>query len=217
VRPSIVLAGLALIAAPACTVDFVEPVPGCESFADDFADGRRDDFWQPNSFDDPPATLEETGGELRISPAPGEAAALFAGYLGDDFDFTHRSARIRVLELPNPTTHAQLIFKLEFPFPDFAGFIVEAGVLRARVDVDGAPGDLMTAPYDPARHRLLRLRHRDGVVSFDTSPDGLAWTTLATHPMLDLTFARLGILAGTYQPETAPGVARFDDLLVACR
>jgi hypothetical protein len=207
-------AALASLAASACTLPFDEGVPGCEPFADDFEDGAQAAFWQPNSFETPPASVDESGGELVITLASEPGA--FAAYLSDDLDFTNRSVRVRALEMPSAATNAQGFLKVELPFPDTAMLIVEQGILRARLVVGDVTDDLASTPYDPETHRVFRLRHRDGTLHFETSADGSGFSTLASTS-IDVSYTRVGLMAGTYQTETAPGRARFDDLAVGCR
>lgn len=211
---ALLLASCAALAGGGCTLPFDERPPGCDPFVDDFADGVPAEVWQTNSFDTPPTTAEETGGELVITLGGGDG---FAGYLSDDLDFTDHAATVRVVETPNPATGAQAFLKIEFPYPATAMVIVENGMLRARLfSTGGDLTDLESVPFDAAAHRFWRLRHRDGMLEWQVSPNGSDFTTLASRSGLDLRQARYGMVAGTYQPETEPGRARFADFSLTC-
>lgn len=89
--------------------------------------------------------------------------------------------------------------------------------LQAITDIDGNVEDRGTAPYVPAQHRFLRVRHDGTGLVWETSEDGATFDEFATvSPTppglvisdLDVRFgARAGML-------DAPGYSRFDNLNV---
>jgi hypothetical protein len=81
--------------------------------------------------------------------------------------------------------------------------------------VAGTYTPLGRVPYDRARHRWLRLREADGVLYWETSPDGYTWEVLASKaPPIPITAVTLGLGAGTWDRVAAPGVAVFDNFNV---
>jgi hypothetical protein len=71
----------------------------------------------------------------------------------------------------------------------------------------------MDVAYDPVAHRHWRLREDGGVVHFETSPDGQAWTSRATTAAPTwAAFAAVEISAGHWDNDTASvpvGAARI--------
>ena len=92
---------------------------------------------------------------------------------------------------------------------------VSEGNLIAVQGVGGTFTHLVTEPYDPARHRWLRLRERGGTTYWETSPDGCEWELLhgRANPVA-LTAVTLEIGAGTWEGTAAPGVVVFDSFNV---
>ena len=190
------------------------PTPCGVRFTDDFDDPAQDPFWEPNSFQADAGGVSETNGELLVTLA--SEAGHYSGYLSDDIELTNTAATVRVVEIPNPATSAQAFFKYEFPYPDSASLHVEGGTIRARLDTSGSVRDLAEIPFEAASHRFFRLRHEAGTLDWQLSADGLEWTTLASEPGLNLSTGRVGIVGGTFEATSNPGVARFDDLVIDC-
>jgi len=76
--------------------------------------------------------------------------------------------------------------------------------------------DEQTVSYDATTMRWWQIRHeRDAIqVAFDVSPNGSDWTNLGTafpSASIVLTGIIVQLQAGTYQPVTSPGRARFDN------
>jgi hypothetical protein len=67
--------------------------------------------------------------------------------------------------------------------------------------------------FNPTTHRYWALEESAGQVRFQTSPDGVSWTTRETQP---ITFpfenARVALGGGTYKPESSPGTVQFNRL-----
>jgi len=147
------------------------------ALADNFNDNTVDTAKWPDSF----GTFSETGGRARVACDTG-----FSGYA---------SAAIYTLEGSAASTQV-------FP-PAAGGATVDAWAqllvtsatpgTDAVMKVNAATGDLamelrtgffdpgaVLLPYDPAAHAWLRVREAGGDLLWDTSPDGVTWTTRRT-------------------------------------
>lgn len=71
----------------------------------------------------------------------------------------------------------------------------------------------LTRDYDPVAHRFLRIESTDGVLSFQTSADGIDfYTQHALTSAFDLSAIKFRLVAGTFDGgEAAPGMAKFDN------
>jgi hypothetical protein len=66
-------------------------------------------------------------------------------------------------------------------------------------------------PYEPVLHRWWRFRESQGVLYWEVSGDGKAWTTVFSKATsFQLTQVKCGFGAGTYLPIPSPGMAVFD-------
>ena len=71
-------------------------------------------------------------------------------------------------------------------------------------------------PYDSGAHRWWRIRHVQSgdTIRFDTSPDGIAWTQRhsISRGALNISAGKVNLSAGTWNSQSTPGLARFDNL-----
>jgi len=83
--------------------------------------------------------------------------------------------------------------------------------LRCTITVAASPTNYCSVPFDAVNHHYWRMSEAGGAVSWQTSPDGTAWTTLATQaspfPLDDVSIV-LG--AGAVGANASPGTATFD-------
>jgi hypothetical protein len=74
--------------------------------------------------------------------------------------------------------------------------------------------DSQTITYDATDHRSWRLRHEPiaNKILWETSRDGQTWTIQrSASPQISLSTVYVTLSAGTYMPETEPGLAVFDN------
>lgn len=152
----------------------------------------------------------------------GEGAVAADTYVGIQtrapIDLGNGRVVVEVLDTVDPDTNAQTT--LHAFSDDTTGLSVkqENGSLRCQLSDGTTSTVLSSVPYDRTEHRFWQLRTADGVVYWETSPDGARWVT---HVMRSVAGFRsdavhVGIESGTYQPESAPGRSIFDNLR-ACR
>jgi hypothetical protein len=85
-------------------------------------------------------------------------------------------------------------------------FVIAGNTVLCRKKVATVITTLTTFAYVAATHKFLRLREENGVVYWDTSPDGIAWTNHTselTANLFDLTAVSLGIGCGCYDTEAS--------------
>jgi len=84
--------------------------------------------------------------------------------------------------------------------------------------VGGARTVAVSLPYSASQHALWRIREYNGVVLWETSPDGSAWTTQGTAATARLfSFQSVNVLlaADTFgEGSPDPGRARYSNLNV---
>jgi hypothetical protein len=173
--------------------------------ADDFATLNMS-RWLPYAMG---PTLQATGGQIVITPAPSMNG--YAGLNLAAFDFTsgHVSIEVpQVVNQPNVENYI-LVFVTN---QNYYAISYDGGRMhyyRREAGVDLASTEL----YDPTLHRHWRIGHEAGDVYFSTSANGTTWTERyrvpATVPITNIKFE---LAAGSYAGGTAtPGEARFDN------
>ncbi len=148
--------------------------------------------------------VQEVNARLEIRPANGSVGKYVSA---STYDLTGSEIKVEVVRRAG---------KLEMfagaynrPANSFVTFNIQ-GWLSAIKSVAGALTTVAHVPYDPARHRWLRVRELSGTVSYEASGDGRAWTTLGTTPTppADMTAVTLEIGANSDSP--APETGIFD-------
>lgn len=176
---------------------------------DDFDDGVRDRRWL-RAFG-PPGCATESGGALVIEPPP--ELDSYCGYgSSQSYDLRGGTVRARLVTGTAADSRAHTLFELR---DDRTGLrhqlIQQESELIARVP--GEP-DLAVLPYDPAAHRYLRYADRDdGDMAWQTSPDGVTWTTLYEGPAaVDVAAVSVLIAIAQFDTGAPPPPVRWDDV-----
>ncbi|MEW5855146.1 MAG: hypothetical protein AB2A00_40595 [Myxococcota bacterium] len=187
------------------------PCGRTEMFADDFEDDVVDLARWRNTFVDELVTLEEVDGHTRITLPVNVGGSQYGALISTAaYDLRESSLTVEVADL-DAGDLAQVYFKAGFSSEEELEFIVEFGMLRFRQRMGGQwllRGEL---PHDATAHRFWRFREDQGVVRWETSPDGVAFTThesLVDWPYAASVYVVLG--AGLYTPETAERFVEFE-------
>lgn len=147
------------------------------SLVDTFDDGVVDPVLWSHRYGDP----VEVGGRGRVPCTTGFAAFQSAPVY--TLAGSHVHARVWPPSAAGATTEAiaELLVLTTVGGTD-AGFTVNAvGPTLKMADRSGYfDGSAVTIPYDPVAHAWLRLRETDGALLWETSPDGITWTTRRT-------------------------------------
>jgi Glycosyl hydrolase family 26 len=129
-----------------------------------------------------------------------------------------QSASVRLVSTPNTSaTSTQAFFQLYQPGTpnNYLGWMWTANnTLSAEVSTAGKVTTLGTATYSP-NTQWLRISENAGTLSWQTSADGVNWTSHATTSDTNVSFPigtmtyKLG--TGYWRPETNPGTTVWDD------
>ena len=100
-------------------------------------------------------------------------------------DLRGSSVAVEVTSVPI-TAPAEGLFWLGPDSSNHARFMVRGGQLRAAYVLSGSELLLSTSAYDATAHRWWRIREDAGVLFWEVSPDGSAYTTVAERPVTGL-------------------------------
>jgi hypothetical protein len=158
--------------------------------------------------------VQEVNQRIEIRPVSGVSGSY--GGIGTATAYDLRDSQVSV-ELVRPlrnTAGAETYVVVLAASGDRVTFKVQQGLLYCSRQAAGAPSAtrLAQVAYDPAAHRWMRIREQLGVMYFEHSGDGCAWTVLASLPTpFNVSAVEVEVAAGTFQAVPAPGVAIFDN------
>jgi hypothetical protein len=179
--------------------------------------------WQVGSMNegsaayDPAVSASAVSGRLQIQPLANTSGLRHAGWLSKTaYDLNDAAVSVEVVKATNASSAANTSFAVGFDSENFYRFTIESGRLVMQRRNQSSSAGLNIA-YDPAQHRFWRLRHDwpSASMLWQTSADGSSWTTRRSEAVsvpLDALYVELE--AGTYQSETDPGIALFDELSI---
>lgn len=197
--------------------DSAEPPPpppepaACATIAmltDDFDDGDLDDPRWGYSFANPGTSRQEIDGALVLAIEPDAGNAFVGSMTPDTYDVRGESVRVEVVQVGGRFTTLELRDTLDA----YVQLRVDDGELQARLRSAGDEATtLARVDYDPVAHRWWQIREQGGVLHWETSADGQAWSELhAAEGGVDAANVRLVLSAGA--SVGAPSEARFDNL-----
>ena len=187
-----------------------------DSFSDDSINNAR---WTPYGGPAPITDrVRETNGRIEIRPASGTTG--YSGLISDTtYDLIGSEIRVELVRALRAAEGPETYFRAQIDSNNGVYFNIGDGLIEASQIVTGNRYTHASVPYDPARHRWLRLRDQAEHLYWEVSADGCEWVVLARSgnplgsqpggPASQLT-VELG--AGVYQATPSPGVAIFDNL-----
>ncbi|MFF9279533.1 hypothetical protein [Streptomyces griseosporeus] len=151
-------------------------MPTFNALVDDFNDGTLDSALWSGSYGDP----TESGGRAHIPCTTGYAGLKSASI----YTLTGSGITIRLYP-PTPagaTSAAASVLVLSSTGGTDGGFIVDPAQSAVGLYLREGYADpaAVFLTYDPAAHAWLRFREAGGTLYWETSPDGIAWTTQRT-------------------------------------
>lgn len=172
----------------------------------------------PASAADSKVLLRQANGRLHIKPRELADGPHFNGYISrGKFDARNGSLFIEAIEVPNDGASATIA--VAHDMANWYGFTASGNDLRCVTVIAGRRSEKQVR-YD-AKQRYWRLRIIDGGAVWETSADTVTWSTLcresapsAPSPLGD---AVVVIEAGSEKSSDFPGLAVFDDLVLATR
>lgn len=165
------------------------------------------------------ATPTISGGRLAL-----DAISAYEGIFSQrTYDVTGSSASIRVAQPPNTGTGQTSVGLLLRPVvysnsneaTIVVGYATGGGsgahqlLMNERV---GGVQNLTSITYDSTAHRYLRIREASGTTYWETSPDGVTWTSRKSKTTgFDMSNMYVTLLAGNDNSDPSPGTALIDD------
>ena len=153
--------------------------------------------------------VAEAPGCSRWPPSRDQAAGAY--YSAASFDLTGSAFLLHVPQTASTTTHAQTYVSLDGPAGDQLTIIEEDGQIYFRYQLAGTNTDVSTVLYDSTQHAWWKISESGGTISWETAPDGKAWTMQAQHTPLPFAITALDVEIGseTYLAQASPGVSHF--------
>jgi hypothetical protein len=186
---------------------------GTSVLTDGFSGGDLGNVW--SIYDGGGAVASRTGGEAVVVLPSNSPMSSYGEFDSNRaYDFRGDSVSIEVKSAANPTTTAVVWYGTGYE-DNYLGIYEQHGVLYFEQWVAGVKTVLKTTAYNPVAHRHWRFRE-DGLTTYwETSSDGVSWTTMtqvataALFPM-DLMWVWFG--GATEGGEVSPGEIHFDHL-----
>lgn len=159
------------------------------------------------------AVVTEQGQQLRITLPP--STATYNGIVSNaTFDIRGGTVQVEQIQAVSQAGWVEDHLVIEKDANNYYMLHTGAGGTVLRSTVNGV-NDQLVIPYDPVAHHYWRLRHdlAANTVSFDTSADGITWTTRKTAAAgFALTAVKFKLIAGAYGTGNAsPGAAIYND------
>jgi hypothetical protein len=178
------------------------------AISDNFDDGTPAAIWMVLANN--PVTTAETGGELQVTLASA-GGSHYGGY--DSLSmFDLRDHCIYVTYVTVPTNEPLVEMTLAGRTSTTAvGFVYHAGVMDPFVNT-GTFTSLGAVTYNPAVHKVMRVREDSGTMTWETSADGITFQVMASEPTpVDVSSMLIVIEAGTYGSAPSPGMGVYDN------
>jgi hypothetical protein len=187
-----------------------DALPPCTKLAitDDFNDGVRNAQW--TFIQNNPVTTAETGGVLSVMLAS-SGGAHYGGYdSAATFDLTNHCMNISFVGVPTSETNVEMDFTARTAAGAF-GFSFHSGSLDPYINA-GTFVSQGAIPFSATTTKVVLVREDSGKVTWETSPDGITYTVIATAPTpFAVTAITIAIESGTFSSEPSPGTALYDD------
>ncbi len=181
---------------------------------DNFDDGVFDGVTWGKSYEDTTSKHVEINGRLELQLSGGVTFD-YTGYVSTNlYDYGDDRVFVEVVKANTQLEgNALLLLNTTVDHTDGPSVEFEAGMIMMRVRIADVIFDRATMPYDPVAHRWWQIRERAGRTYWETSPDGVTWTTQHDEPSAVPTLTLVTLSAG-YDNLAAsqPDVVRFDNL-----
>ncbi|HYP01624.1 MAG TPA: hypothetical protein VER76_15645, partial [Pyrinomonadaceae bacterium] len=160
-------------------------------------------------------TVVEQNGQLQITPPA--ATTGYDGYFSPmNIDLSDARATVEVVQSTGLVYGIETAFLLADQSGNYMLFDVGGGGFLLQQRVSGVVSRTLL-PWDAAQYRFWRFRHNRAAdtVNWETSPDGVTWTTKRTVPTpFPITNLQTQLYAGKYTATTTAYTAIFDNLRI---
>ena len=156
--------------------------------------------------------VQAIGGQAQVTlPSGSPAHGTFVS--ARRYDLTGSQFFIEMNQIVSTSTHARVFVQAKGDDANLLRIWEEAGTLWFAHVQAGSPLMPSSIPYSISTHRWWQLREQGGVFYFETSDNGVMFTTQASIPTPS--FAGAIVIefgAEAYQPESSPGLVQFDNV-----
>jgi hypothetical protein len=185
--------------------------PRCNSItrvADDFEAGVLDSGLWGASFAMPGTSFAEAGGDLVLTLANNVAGAYVVCQSSRYYDLRDARVSVEVAQIADVDAAADLVVNFDTDNSFSVG--VTSNMLFAVQDINAVTSQVTSIPFDPVAQRHWAIAEHAGTISFETSSDGVSFTSFATTPTtFDVSLVNVELLAGTDTAIPNPGEVRF--------
>jgi hypothetical protein len=187
---------------------------GTNVLADDFPGSDPGEVWNISDYGG--ATALETGGEAVVtlpSGSPGSSRGAFES--NQYYDLTNDHVSIEVTSATNTATTAMAFFSVYYDGNNYIEISQTNGDLRFIRYIAGTWAELKSTLYNAVNHRHWRFREDGTDTHWETSSDGVNWTSQVSEPtamLFPMNLVGIDFGGQTDGGEVNPGEARFDHL-----
>jgi alpha-tubulin suppressor-like RCC1 family protein len=183
------------------------------TFVDNFNDNALGGEW--GSYGDGATYVTETNQRLELTLPNAAGGSDYSGvYTTARYNFTGKQLTFEVVQPPSPVAYsAELAIVVGVDGNNQAAFVLNDSLVMRNLIAGDYNGDTYM-PYDRVMHRFLRIRHNtsDDSINWETSPDGVQWTTRRTETRaITITSMGLEIAGGCWMSCANPGTAIVDN------
>jgi hypothetical protein len=170
---------------------------------DTFDDGIVDEYVWGSHYEDPGTAIAEANGRVTFKMAPNAASSYATLKTSRFYDMHGQRFIVEVVSVGNAGSNVGM--QIEYRNDRFVSLMANNGNLRAAYK-EGSFTTVDTIPYVPAQHRYWALSEDGGVIHFETSEDGISFTSFASVPTpFDVSLVRQTTHAGTDNMVASPG------------
>ncbi|HJR07116.1 MAG TPA: S8 family peptidase [Pyrinomonadaceae bacterium] len=184
--------------------------PLSDNFNDNTRDAKR---W--NTAGAAGMNIVEQNGQLQITPPASTTG--YDGYFSPmNIDLSDARATVEVVQSTGLVYGIETTFTLADQNGNYMLFDVGGGGFLCQQSVNGVMTRTLLG-YDAAQFRFWRFRHNRAAdtINWETSPDGITWTTRRTEPRsFPITNLQTQLYAGKYTATTTAYTAIFDNLRI---
>ena len=151
------------------------------SFTDDFENAAVSHAWDMRASSSADCAFVEQAGQLQFVHT-GAAYTACSVILASAYDLTEDSAVVEVPTVTAAEPHSHAWLRLEEDGDNRLELEAHDTAMRFNYEQLGSSFEVAAVPYDAVAHRWWRIREHAGTVYWETSPDGLTWTTHVSLP-----------------------------------
>lgn len=132
------------------------------------------------------------------------------------YDLTSSNSFVKIIQMPRSATNADAIFRIMLDTSNWFQFIYEAGTLYIQRRIAGSTTTITSFTFSSTEHAWLQIRESNGLIIWETSSSGIAWTQQATYTYgIAITAMKIMVAGTCYQNESSPGFFIVDNVNIA--